>query len=467
LDDILIKKIVEETVKAIHMTSPEGVVNVFESIRSLSSDKWSALKLKIRNYSFYDPEQPLKSSKMLNSVETKQKDIGVKKSNTKEKGEIIKIIAQKKGRIEQLKKLTLEKKRATLKPTKNMKKKESTKVAPKAKEKAKEKKSRFTLNPGILKCMRKTKMSREASSKNKSEKRDIVKGEIITITEQDNIDAKAEASNPNTKFITSEVHVNFQNGRLGMNLVELTNVDDSCLIMVESLVDGGQAMKLGILEGDIIVSCGGLRIPQNKTAYDQVVNCFKKMSRPIDVLLLREGNEKPKWPPVRLTFDLKKSDNLGMEVIEVGGDHCIISELTMDGEAAEVGLMHCDRLLSIGTKNVPIDNTACDIVENALANQTGPLQCVVERTRREVVVTLTKGSLGMSLVEVPPRCMVNEVKNGGQCDKAGIQPGDFFISIGGKHCPEGPSSLDVVLAYLQSLPRPLEVVLLREGAASY
>ena len=185
------------------MTSPEGVVNVFESIRSLSSDKWSALKLKIRNYSFYDPEQPLKSSKMLNSVETKQKDIGVKKSNTKEKGEIIKIIAQKKGRIEQLKKLTLEKKRATLKPTKNMKKKESTKVAPKAKEKAKEKKSRFTINPGILKCMRKTKMSREASSKNKSEeKRDIVKGERITITEQDNIDAKAEASNPNTKFIT-------------------------------------------------------------------------------------------------------------------------------------------------------------------------------------------------------------------------------------------------------------------------
>jgi hypothetical protein len=63
--------------------------------------------------------------------------------------------------------------------------------------------------------------------------------------------------------------------------------------------------------------------------------------------------------------------------------------------------------------------------------------------------------------------MVCSVVDGGQADVIGVSPGDCFVTIGGKIVPECPAAYDVVLAYLQSMPRPLEVVFLREGADSY
>ena len=83
---------------------------------------------------------------------------------------------------------------------------------------------------------------------------------------------------------------------------------------------------------------------------------------------------------------------------------------------------------------------------------------------RRIGVSLHPGSLGISLAEIDDtKCMISGLKDGGQGDQMGLEEGDTVFSVGGNLIPEGKIAYDAVISYLQSLPRPLEFVVLREG----
>jgi len=459
LTDELIKSLTEEIVRAGH-ASPESATKVLASIREMKPEAWKELCDKVTTLvdigvgsrPRVSQQRALQSSDVSN-LESKAQDVadmglGLTQEDANQVNAAqAKIAALQKRQQKQALKM------ASLTHALKMKPIATTKVTPA--------KSTVSINPGVLRCMRKARMSKDsARDRIKKQEDDIAAGEAIKISEEE--EAKAEKEAAVQSFETHEVILTLGPGSLGMSLNEVGGTN----VMVGALVEGGQAERIGLLEGDCFVNIGGAHIPKNETAYDQVIHCLTKMPRPIQIIVLREGEATEKWPPTRYSLALD-TGSLGMSLQETGGDHCVISEIVAGGQAAAKGFMPCDRFIQVGTSVIPKDPSAYDVVLDALQNQPRPIQCTIERSRREVIVKLNSGSLGMSLTESPPFCMVSSVVDGGQSDTIGICGGDCFVTIGGKVVPEGEAAYDVVISYLQTLPRPVEVVMLREGADSY
>ena len=441
--------------------------------------RWDAMKQNVvklvnsgvgtgpRSYSSHSSStRPLANSGMIEDLgSTKAKDFDLKLTKVKDfdfnnaqEAEQAKLHALQERQKHQAIKMAKEQKAVILDSLVGNGNGNATKIVPKTVPK---------MSLGVLKCMRTAqKAHKRIQNKNKNKKNksidDITKGQAMTISEAEQAEAELEAANERTKFITHECVFSLGTGPLGMTLNEV----DGCICMIGTLVAGGQAESLGFIEGDVLVSCGGVRIPQNKVAYDQVIKCLTLMPRPIEIIVIREGEFVEKWRPVRYTFLLNQG-SLGMDLKETGGDHCIVSELAPEGQAFATGFLVLDKFIRVGLLDIPKNEQAYDVVLNALKSQPRPIQCIIERSRHELRVTLQAGPLGLSLQEIPPRCMVAGLHLGGQADMLGIQEGDCIISVGGKTIPDGPAAYDVVIAYLQCIPRPLEVILLREGANSY
>ena len=258
----------------------------------------------------------------------------------------------------------------------------------------------------------------------------------------------------------SELVLELCPGKLGIVLDEV----DGMWCMVMSVVPNQQAAIAGFVEGDCITSIGGSHIPEGVNAVGTVKQIFQTMPRPCSVTILREGLRVPKLPPKVFTVQIAEGA-IGFSAEESSTGHCILTHIVEGGQAEVLGLFERDRIIQIGdTKIVGSDMAAYDTAMQLLQSTQKPFYLHLERDMRRIGVSLHPGSLGISLAEIDDtKCMISGLKDGGQGDQMGLEEGDTVLSVGGNLIPEGKIAYDAVVSYLQSLPRPLEFVVLREG----
>ena len=170
-----------------------------------------------------------------------------------------------------------------------------------------------------------------------------------------------------------------------------------------------------------------------------------------------------KNPPVEVLVTFEEG-SLGLSVEDSSYGYCIVTDIAEGGQAETLGLFPQDRVLEVaGTKIERGDNSYDDALA-LLKSCPRPFTMLIQRDVREIRVSLNPGPLGLSLAEIDnKKCMVSGLKNGGQCDQIGLEEGDTVYSIGGNLIPDGATAYDTVVNYLKNLPRPIEMIVLREG----
>jgi len=139
--------------------------------------------------------------------------------------------------------------------------------------------------------------------------------------------------------------------------------------------------------------------------------------------------------------------------------------------AANAGLQPGDRILTIdGVQNPSVE----DVYKSEAKNLNHPVQVAVQRNGQSVSLTLqvtdpSKGKdfdpdkIGLLPVRQPGPVKVATITPNSPAAKAGIQPGDQFLSIDGHQF----HSTDAVIAYLQSQSgAPVKLVLSHDGKIS-
>jgi C-terminal processing protease CtpA/Prc len=218
----------------------------------------------------------------------------------------------------------------------------------------------------------------------------------------------AEASEDSGKGeYDDEIEFILQQGALGMTLHEVDNLHCE----VNTVKPGGQASKLGIQAGDRIVEIHDEEIPESATAFDTAMSYLRSDQRPIRILVFRDSDY--------------EVDHNGRTPEQV----------------AEQGLRSVDDALK-GDATSPAAGGDND---------------------EYVKITIGPGSLGMELEEIDEEaCGVKSISPDGQGAKLGFHVGDEFVSIGDHDIPNDDTAYSIVMTYLQTLPRPVVIVMYRD-----
>lgn len=273
------------------------------------------------------------------------------------------------------------------------------------------------------------------------------------------IEEEGDGTVPGENLEATKVTLQLGPGQLGIALNEI----DATWCMVMSVVPNLQAEIAGFQEGDCITSIGGSHIPEGVNAIDSVTDLLRTVQRPCSVTVLREGKMVSKYPPVEVTVLFAKG-GMGFSLEENSTGYCVLTDLVENGQAENLGLFQQDRIVQIGEVEIARGDNAYDDVLGLLQSTPKPFYMHVERDVREIRVSLHPGGLGMSLAEIDDvRCMISGMQDGGQADQVGLEEGDTIVSVGGNLIPKGMTAYDTVVSYLQNLPRPVELVALREG----
>ena len=258
---------------------------------------------------------------------------------------------------------------------------------------------------------------------------------------------------------SSQVTLQLGPGSIGVGLDEI----ESTWCMIVSVVPDEQGQLAGLQEGDCIVSIGGEMIPEGVNAVTIATHLLATLPKPCEVTVLREGKLVSKFPPKSYTAIMNEGP-LGFSLEESATGFSIITDIVENGQAENGGLFSHDRIIKIGDVSIERGHGAYDECLKLLRSSSRPFNLVVERDMREIHVMLNEGPLGMSLSEIGGKqCVITSIKNGGQADEVGLDEGDEIVSVGGKSIPQSSSAYDVVVSFLQTLPRPLEMVVVREG----
>lgn len=209
-----------------------------------------------------------------------------------------------------------------------------------------------------------------------------------------------------------EIEVIIREEPLGLTLHEV----DGVFCEVNSVDEGGHAHQLGILPGDRIVEVHDEEIPESEDAFNIVMDYLKRDPKPIRILIFRDM--------------LYEEDHHG---------------LTPD-QVAEMGLQSVDEMMNPSAPSAQQDQVKSPEDENG-----------------NVTIRIGPGSLDMQLHEVDNEaCAVESVNPEGKGAKYGFKVGDEFVSIGGHEIPTDDTAFSVVMTYLKTIPRPLDIVVFRD-----
>ncbi len=323
-------------------------------------------------------------------------------------------------------------------------------------------------------------------------------------------------------------------GPLGLSLQEGEGeYAGSCT--VKTVTQGGQAESQGALVGDKIVSVGITKVPTSTEASDFVMGLLRSEPRPVRIVVERDPEYEAKaharaQAKAKAQVAAAEADNffdgdsgdddnmnfeaaedtpleeneyeffvdegsLGMALRESDDESaCVVNSVNLRGQAKRLGFEKGDVIVSVANNPIPEDETAFDVVMDALATEPRPMRVVVWRNpdnaeamdaagfesdpddlpmeqegdyppleENQIEFTINKGSIGMSLHEEDGTdCVVKSIKRGGQGDRLGFQVGDIIVNVAGEDIPEDDTAFEVVMDLLREEPRPVRVVVHRD-----
>ena len=230
------------------------------------------------------------------------------------------------------------------------------------------------------------------------------------------------------------VVLEFGEGPLGLSMEEVQKK----YCEVTDVKKQGQGHLLGVLKTDRIIQVGGQTIPESANAFSLVLDTLQSVTRPVVLVLSRSERNSPENRAERKAQrDAKRKAKLG-KMKNAGAFK--IKKPTLAGADKQ------------GDNASVAGNAAAAAVAKSA------------ELRVEKIFTLQQGSLGMQLKEdevTKASCRVLDVIEKGQGWNVGFMVDDVIVSVQGNIIPKDQTAMDKVMDYLQTLPRPIDVVVSR------
>ena len=149
---------------------------------------------------------------------------------------------------------------------------------------------------------------------------------------------------------------------------------------------------------------------------------------------------------------------------EAPATQAVISSVAPGSAAAAAGLQSGDRIVQIGSKQNP---SWQDVVMQESLNANHPIPVTVNRAGKQLTPTVTPRmdpKDGVGVAGWRGDVQIAEVAGDSPAQKAGLKPGDLFISINGQPVD---SMLSVQQAIVQSNGKPLNLEIMRDHRLSH